>query len=367
MNIANKFISSMVDSGSETIYNMLDSQYINEYGITKDNAYEKINCIDIEDLNEDQLNYLDLKMRIEEMYREEKSTNIRIYFVFGNIKYNIIEKEQEYKMIIEVDSQNNTFSILPEEYLEDHKYTQIENLKNYNINIDKIDENEYNKFNFVNIEDSRVISDYLSNYKDKIVKNIEQSYDLLDEEYRKKRFNTYEEYEQYVKENIKELLSINFTKYRISKENDINEYICIDLNNNYYIFKETAIMEYKMYLDDYTVDSSEFIEKYNSSDEKTKVQINTEKIVKAINNKDYNYIYQRLDKQFVASNFPTITEFNSYMKKQYPEKYKVNFYATQEEGETYIQPIELISEKTNSINIIMQLKEGTDFVMSFGV
>ena len=359
-----------LNGGSETLFNMLDEKYRTQYGITKENAYSKINCLDIGDLEEEQLNNLDVEIKVKDMYVREKSANIRIYFVYGVIKANIVDINKEYNFIVEVDSANNTFAILPDNYVKDNNYDRIENLINYNVDFDEIVENDYNKFNFVNIDDSTIINDYLSNYKDILVENLEESYNLLSEQYRNERFETYEQYEQYVEENKRNLLSISFTKYKINDKEDGKEYICLDKNNNYYIFKENAIMDYEIYLDDYTIDSTEFKEKYNEANETNKVGLNVEKIIKALNKKDYNYIYKKLDKTFISNNFSTVDNFKVYMEEKYPSVYEVEYYQTKKENQTYIQPIDLIEKDTEekiSTNIIMQLKEGTDFVMSFEV
>ena len=91
----------------------------------------------------------------------------------------------------------------------------------------------------------------------------------------------------FVNENIKDILSIQITKYKKNKTEIGNEYINIDSKGNYYIFLETAIMDYKIYLDDYTVDTQEFIQKYNQETNLNKVKYNADKFLKALNKKDY--------------------------------------------------------------------------------
>lgn len=367
--ITNKFLTAMLEESSETIYNMLNPEYVNEYNITKVNAFEKINCLNFEGLDEYQLDNLEVEINVDNMYRIEKSINIRNYFIYGNIVNNINNEEIPYNLIINMDSKNNTFYILPNDYLEAHQYNNIDNIEFYQVAFDEIPSNEYNDFQFVNINDARIINDYVANYKELIAKNLQDSYNLIADDYKKAKFNSYEEYEQYVNENIKDILSIQITKYKKNKTESGNEYICIDSKGNYYIFLETAIMDYKIYLDDYTVDTQEFIQKYNQETNLNKVKYNVDKILKALNKKDYKYIFERLDQTFMQNNFSTFDGFKNYMEQEFNNLYTAKYYDTKEENGTFIQELELMTEDGNkkSLEIIMQLKEGTDFVMSFSV
>ena len=56
--------------------------------------------------------------------------------------------------------------------------------------------------------------------------------------------------------------------------------------------------DYSVILDTYTVDLKDFTDKYNSADVSTKVGMNVEKVIEAINDKDYRYVYNKLDETF---------------------------------------------------------------------
>ena len=108
-----------------------------------------------------------------------------------------------------------------------------------------------------------------------------------------------------------------------------------------------------------------FIEKYNSANEKTKVGLNIQKVFDAINNEDYEYVYNKLDNTFKQTNFKTVQEFANYAVQNFAGK-QLKYGECQQQGSMYIFDITMISG-TNQINkrVIMQLKDGTDFVMSF--
>ena len=139
-------------------------------------------------------------------------------------------------------------------------------------------------------------------------------------------------------------------------------------NGKYYIFMEEEVGKYSVVLDTYTIDLPEFIEKYNSANEKTKVGLNIQKVFDAINNEDYEYVYNKLDNTFKQTNFKTVQELKNYVIQNFSGK-QLKYGECQQQGSLYIFDI-TITEGTKqevSFSVVMQLKEGTDFVMSFNV
>lgn len=369
--IVNKYISYVLEQNVEAIYSILDQTFIEENNLTKENILAKIKVIDVGNLTEDQLAKTKAEIEIEKMYVLDKDSKISSYFVYGNLKATTIKEEEEFNCIVITDNENKTFTILPNEYMKEHQYDKKEVAKKYKTEKQEIQLNQYNKYTYENINDAKIINDYLVKYKNKIVKNIEEAYHLLDEEYRNKKFENMENYKQYVKENIKNILSITIEKYKVDYKDEYTQYTCIDTKGNYYIFRENAIMEYDLFLDTYTVDLPEFIEKYDTADDNTKVGMNTEKFLQALNIKDYNYIYNHLDEQFKNNNFDTFDKFKDYMKNRYPDTYAITYLDASKEKEIYIQPILLTikdtKEEKEENNIIMKLEENRDFVMSFAI
>lgn len=370
-NIIGKYGYAIIDGGQESIYNMLDPEYISQENISQDNVLEYVDVLDKEDLTEYQVNNLEISVNIDQMYYKDLNTNTSSYYINGIFEYNVNSKQIEFRLLANVDSNNSTFYIYPTTYVEE-KYPSVESLSMYQNEIDSIPKNSYNTFSFVNIEDATIIRDYLYNYKDKIVKDISASYDMIEEEYKNIKFPTLEEYEAYINKNKQELLSISFSKYLVNKKSEYTEYICIDTKGNYYIFKETAIMDYKILLDNYTVNTEEFMEEYDGSNDEEKVALNIEKIVQAMNVHDYKYIFDKLDETFRNNNWGSEEAFEQYMRENFPLHYEVEYTTYSNEGSTYVQQINLTditgeTEGTISLNIIMQLKDNYEFVMSFSV
>ena len=126
------------------------------------------------------------------------------------------------------------------------KFTEKEEkiiyLKNY----------EVNEYIPTYISDEDMAKIYLNDYVYKMYSNPEEAYNLLDEEYRNEKFGSLEKYIDYV-------YSLQYDVYTLTKyyKQEKNGYIIFgvyDKNDNLYIFKTKGVLQYKVYLDDYTVE-----------------------------------------------------------------------------------------------------------------
>lgn len=132
------------------------------------------------------------------------------------------------------------------------------------------------------------------------------------------------------------------------------------------------MLDYTILLDTYTIDLPEFTEKYRNSTDEQKVLLNIQKFFEAINHQDYSYAYSKLDETFKNNNFKTIAEFETYMKKNFFSKSKLAAGKVEKQGNTYLYDINMSDAtgkdaNTKKKSFVMQLKEGTDFVMSFQI
>ncbi len=118
---------------------------------------------------------------------------------------------------------------------------------NYTMNPKKYGVNEYN---LVNITDRQLAAIYLNDYRNYLKNNIDQAYELLNEEYRSKKFNNIEEFKTYV--NTININNMPVEKYNISDDKKIIDVYISD--NDRFIFKIKNILEYEVYLDDTTVE-----------------------------------------------------------------------------------------------------------------
>ena len=362
-NIVDKYMRDLnnlkkddIKDNSNAVYSILDKQYVEEFNVTESNVKEKFNI------------YTDNeKIHINDMYTFEKSASIKIYFIYGTT----INTGNEIKLLVKTDSKNSTFSIFPGEYLEKYGYNEQTNVESINILEDEILANEYNTFKYSNVSDEQMAIYYFEDLKNKVFEE-NGLYNILDENYRQEKFSSIEKYNLYLNNLKNDVINRSIVQYKVSNEDGYNVYILVDQEDNYYIFKENAIMYYTVILHTYTVEIPQLIYTYNNATDAEKVLINIQKVFAAINDQDYNYVYDKLDSTFKQNNFPTLEDFEKYIQDNFFEKNKIGYSQYRTSGNLHIYDI-TITDRNNSNsssitkNFIMQLLDGTNFVMSFNV
>lgn len=206
-----------------------------------------------------------------------------------------------------------------------------------------------------------------------IINNDEEFYNnYLESNYKQKRFITLQNFRDYKEKDIDKLRSIYIKKYEKNEYENYTEYICIDQYNNYYIFQEKSPMNYTVKLDTYTIDTQEFKEKYGKETQQQKVEMNLEKIKQALNRKDYQYIYEKLDSIFKSNNFATLPEFENYIKNTFFSINQIEYGEFNSQANTYIYETKITDYTKETQDVIekifiIKLEEGEDFTISFNI
>lgn len=352
-----KQLASEIENTKTRICNFFGEDYIQESDISIDNLKDKLG------------DYDDLFVLIKEMYVRDLSGFLKMYFVFGTITEKDTLKTEDFELMILIDEKNKTFNLYPSDYIEEKNLYELSKNKDFNLDITEIENRKYNKYKYETINDETYVSDLLDTYTQTIKYiGIDYSYDKLDEEYKEKRFKEKSIYEAYIEDKKKEISSSLLEYYKVNKNGGNTQYICRDNHENYYIFKENSIMDYSLILDTYTLDLPEFTEKYKTATIQEKVGMNIEKIVEALNGKDYNYVYSKLADEFKANYFKTYNDFETYAKNTFDIGNEVTYdkYTEAEDLCTY-KIILKGKNKTITKTIVMRLEEGTEFIMSFNV
>ena len=371
------YIKKVIIGDKEATYSLLDSTYIKQNNINKK---EILNQIPEIIKNTDNI-------RIRKMYGQTNLENEE-YYVYCLLEQDGIGEESYF--VIYNDRQNGTYSI--SHITKETFKKEVEN-ENKELARKEIEQNEYNKIIAKIPSESEIANKYFKDFIGNAVYYTEYTYNLLDEEYRKKRFPTLEDFKDYIKDKgdlysgavtkktyddfdnmedyvlyISKKQRLQLESYQIRYEDDYTRYICMDNYNNYYVFNVTTPFNYTVMLDTYTIDLPEFNQKYEVATTEEKVGYNIEKIVNALNGEDYNYIYSKLADEFKANYFKTYEDFEKYAKETFDIKNEViyNKYTESKELSTYQITLSGRS-KTITKTIVMKLEEGTDFVMSFNV
>lgn len=366
-NICNTYVQNILYKDSESLYNELDPKYLKEFNITKDNVLSKLPKYYFEEND-----YLTLEVVVKDMYSIGNENSIYTFFVYGYVVDNIKHNKNDFKCIVELSKENNTFYILPEDYMEKHNYTEMSEGQEIETTIQKINTNEtYNKYDNIIREDEEIILDYFNQYKTALIYDKEEAYEMLDKEYREKRFGSVQNFVSYVNKNIKEMYLVTLDKYLVKNKSDYTQYVCIDTNGKYYVFRQYSIADFKIILDTYTIDLPEFLEKYNSTNAQGKVGLNIQKFMDAINADDYNYAYNCLSTGFKTNYFKTVQDFEKYIESTLYAKNEVSYESFEEQSGLYKYKVKITNKENEAESItktfIVKLNDGTDFEMSFNV
>lgn len=130
--------------------------------------------------------------------------------------------------------------IYTESYLKEEEYIMIP--KTYGVN----------EYSLMNITDEQMAKIYLNDYIRNMYFDTEYAYTLLDEEYRNKRFGDINSYINYV--DALDASTYVVKKYNVDNQGKYKLFRIYDQMDNLYIFKIEGVMEYKVYLDDSTVE-----------------------------------------------------------------------------------------------------------------
>lgn len=337
----------------EGVGDLLNVEYIVEKVNDPTKFFSVENCIK---------NNLDETFIAEDMniLNEER---IASYAVKGRVN-----GDKEIYLIFRIDNENLTYSI--------EELDNVNNIESINLNTDiaQIDNTGNNTFEYITVSSEEMCRKYLKDFIEKELNNPEEAYLIIDEEYKKKRFSGFDEYQAYVN-NLREMLKYaSLSKYDVQVKDNYTEYILVDNYNNSYTVRTNGIWDYTILLDNYTIKVDTYEEKYKNLPTEQKVQANVYIFLQMINTKDYRHAYELLDETFRNNNFDTLDKFEEYINTNF-FSYNLNTTANVDisnEGSTYIYKTRLRSNagsaaETKNLTVIMQLKEGTDFVMSFSL
>ena len=347
---------------TEAIYNMLDKEYIVAKQITKDNMMSNSPKFD-----ENQ------EVTITDMYVNDKTNEISIYVAEGILRGRNTLNTSKFKIIVKLDKLNRTFGILPQDYVQE-KYGKVELNTSLQIEVPKeIEKNNDNLYDLRNITEESYVQDLFNRYKNELryIQNL--AYQELDEEYSKIKFDNFSKFQEYIKNNYKEIVVGRLDKYQKTFENGYTRYVFIDTKGRNYIFKETAPMKYTVIMDTYTIDIPEFLEKYNKGTVQEKVILNLNKFMLALNDGDYKYAYSVLADSFKSNYFKTQEEFEKYAKSNFFQNNKFEYTKFGNDTNTYYTydvtitdaDVKQMSQKNKKF--IMRLGSGTEFELSFNV
>lgn len=111
-----------------------------------------------------------------------------------------------------------------------------------------------NEFLPVYVTEEDMVKKYLNDYKNNMLFNVSDAFNSLNKEYREKRFGDLNGYKKYLESILSlSIYSTEVEKYSVTNIGGNKLFNIYDKSGNQYLIKELSIMNYEVYLDEYTV------------------------------------------------------------------------------------------------------------------
>ena len=338
----------------QILYNCLSEDYIEKNNVNTDNVKQKVNSID------------EYTVFIPKQIIEKADTDIKKYILEGNILNSKINEKTYF--IVYLDSKNSTFSIEPV-----YNQDSINNI-DVSYNYSEIEDNIYNDYSYIESNDEDTIERYTKYIVQMVIDSPEELYNnYLNEEYKNKKFSTLDSFYEYINKNKENMEGTIIKKYKVNEKENSTEYICKDQYENYYRFEENDVMNYTVVLDSYTIESNYLIGIYKNDSEQEKVQFDITQIIEALNRKDYEYVYSKVQDSDKLARYPTYDTFENEIKDKFYDINKIQFGSFYKEDNelykynTYITNYYDEEENGFELEIKVNLKDNNDYEVSFTV
>ena len=112
-----------------------------------------------------------------------------------------------------------------------------------------------------------------------MITNPEKAYSLLDDEYKKIKFENYNNFYTYINNKIAQIKAMELSKLQVNYFDDEKQYVAYSNYSDYYIFQVKDVMDFSVLLDQYLVDIPQFVTKYEASDIRIKTALNINKFI----------------------------------------------------------------------------------------
>mgnify|MGYP000574921645 FL=1 len=128
-------------------------------------------------------------------------------------------------------------------------------------------------------------------------------------------------------------------------------------------------MNFTVQMDDYTLETDEYKEKYMNSTVVDKIKLNVNKFMEMISNYDYDEAYGLLDETYKNNNFKTEKLYEKFIEQHFYDSNVYSIEKIETDAQDYIITITVAenasasaAKKTNKI--AMRLGENTEFTMA---
>ncbi len=355
-------------SSGEKAVDMLDAEFVKQNNITAENVFDKIEKMEL--FND---------FYIKKIYKRKYDNNVKQYYISGRIISTMGSagepSEKERKLLyfsVILDKGNEAFAVIP--YTEG----QAEWLEGANIPIlkyeakNRIAKNNNNAYEPAALPDERTEPEkYVWQFLYEKNNFIDESYELLNKEYREIKFDSIEEYKEYAR-NFN-YSSSDLTIFSQKQYDGFIQYVYTLTGNRKIVINRYHAMDFDVLLDTYTVDIEKLGgETYDlSKNEIAKQAIG--QFIGNINEGNYEIIYNKfLNEEFKNNNFGSVDVFKKFIKDNLYEYNSFNYYGMEVKGGTYVCDVEVknaqrVASETKKMQVIIKPTTKNKFEMSFSM
>lgn len=313
------------------------------------------------------------KFYIEDAYYQEIEVDVEAkIYIYGRLFYNNYSNNKTMYIILNTNYDNMLYDEkIEKDGITKTKYDSIiANLKEQTTTTKLSSYDSSKKFTLKNATDEDIITRYLEYYQNMVLYDTKDAYDLLNEDYKNKRFGSYNSFEEYVNDYNQTIENLTLEKYGMSYGETTTKYIAQDTKENYYTFECKSVLDFDIQLDNYTIEIDDYKAKYNALTDQQKAAICLSNVIQMINTKDYENLYKKVDETFRSKNFPTIDEFKNYINNRYYYYNIVSNTQARMDSNIYVLSFDIssgnnTSAETKKANLLIQLVNDTEFKISF--
>lgn len=239
----NKYVDYARDESSKRILSVFSDDVKDELGLSEDNVKQKINLLYQIKI----INVIYQSLQTVNKIAFEEQTDIEAFIVKGRANEN-----EDFTLIVMMDKNDRTFNIIPKEYIEVKK---INISKGNGLEIykeDKIENNLYNTFKYSTESEEKMGIEYFNMFITELKEDSKVAYEMLEEEYKKENYNSYEAFEKYIDNNKEEINKMVCTKCTVEYKNNTIEYNCVEgnSNNNFIFTRKENIFDFSVRIEE---------------------------------------------------------------------------------------------------------------------
>lgn len=227
---------------TDSLYGLLGKEYIEENQLNKE---------DIRSIVSDVRN---LEFFMTEGYYLTNSSGKTIYFINGffvNLETNTLN---DFLVMIKYDEFNNTVALYPDEYVKNMELGELKAGSEVNISFDySIENNNFNSVIKTEFTTDDYAEDIFESTRKIILYTTDRAYNMLEEDFKKENFPTYEDFEKFVNENRRNIYIMTYQDYDLKYiDENTTQYIVYDSKDNFYLkFYVDSLIDFKFTIEEY--------------------------------------------------------------------------------------------------------------------